>query len=368
MTTNNEKILLIEHSSKIGGGQIVFLNLIERFSNTNGYEPVIIVPDRPQHLQALIDERFENVNIFTIKSIVKLNAYHFFKMNWSIFALLWKLKWTGLVYCNGARVFPGILAYSIIKFQKLHLIYHLHVYPASLVRFAIVISKPFFKKMYVICPSRHIHKRFQLEHPKINTLLIRNALDRHFLLSMTPPQNEPHKTMKICVIGKIDEVKGQDFIFALDNAVKDLIEVHLIGNYDTHDQWAINLLQNLPSFVKYLGAVNDIRNHLLEMKYDAAIVPSRWEEPFGLVAIESASMGIETIVRKRGGLVEIAETLELITFNDDKELNNILVQLSCDKKKNRTRSYIIRKNTLQKFGEYDITPLISKLDQDKKLR
>ena len=50
-------------------------------------------------------------------------------------------------------------------------------------------------------------------------------------------------------------------------------------------------------------------------KSSISVVPSRWEEPFGRTAMESAAYGCATITSKRGGLIE--------TFNNELMLKNI---------------------------------------------
>ena len=46
-----------------------------------------------------------------------------------------------------------------------------------------------------------------------------------------------------------------------------------------------------------------------------SVVPSRWEEPFGRTAMESAAYGCATITSQKGGLLE--------TFDNDLYLNNL---------------------------------------------
>ena len=50
-------------------------------------------------------------------------------------------------------------------------------------------------------------------------------------------------------------------------------------------------------------------------KSSISVVPSRWEEPFGRTAMESAAYGCATIISNKGGLPE--------TFNSDLILKRI---------------------------------------------
>ena len=42
-------------------------------------------------------------------------------------------------------------------------------------------------------------------------------------------------------------------------------------------------------------------------KTEIAVVPSRWEEPFGRTALEASSRGCATIISNRGGLPETSD-------------------------------------------------------------
>ena len=52
-------------------------------------------------------------------------------------------------------------------------------------------------------------------------------------------------------------------------------------------------------------------NHKNVLKFlsqtEIAVVPSRWEEPFGRTALEASSRGCATIISNRGGLPETSD-------------------------------------------------------------
>ena len=57
---------------------------------------------------------------------------------------------------------------------------------------------------------------------------------------------------------------------------------------------------------------------------DIAIVPSIWEEPAGLVAIEALSSGLPLIVTNSGGLKEyVNEDSAIIVEKNEQLINNI---------------------------------------------
>ena len=64
------------------------------------------------------------------------------------------------------------------------------------------------------------------------------------------------------------------------------------------------------------------------------IIPSLWEEPFGLVAAEAMSNGISIIASKVGGIPEIVEKNGVLIKDINRtKLKNILIDLMNDEEK-----------------------------------
>ena len=57
--------------------------------------------------------------------------------------------------------------------------------------------------------------------------------------------------------------------------------------------------------ILFLGPVSDSIGFLDAL--DVLVVPSQWEEPFGLVAIEGMARSLPVVATKSGGLVEIID-------------------------------------------------------------
>ena len=55
---------------------------------------------------------------------------------------------------------------------------------------------------------------------------------------------------------------------------------------------------------KELGFLNHQKTMAILDKSNIAVVPSRWEEPFGRVAMEASACGCATIISNTGGLSE----------------------------------------------------------------
>ena len=64
---------------------------------------------------------------------------------------------------------------------------------------------------------------------------------------------------------------------------------------------------------------------------DVHVVPSRWDEPFGLTLLEGMSCGLPVVVAASGGLPEVAgRTGELFTREDPDDLSGVLLRLLTD--------------------------------------
>lgn len=149
----------------------------------------------------------------------------------------------------------------------------------------------------------------------------------------TPPERERWRQewglgprdVAVGVLGRISRTKGQAlFLEALAPLLQDHPHLRLLigGGADFEDPGEERRVQALarsapdPSRVTVAGRMVEALPFLDAL--DVLVVPSLWEEPFGLVAVEGMARGLPVVVTKSGGLVEIVE--EGITgFHADKD-------------------------------------------------
>ena len=62
-------------------------------------------------------------------------------------------------------------------------------------------------------------------------------------------------------------------------------------------------------------------------KTEIAVVPSRWEEPFGRTSLEASSRGCAKIISNRGGLPETTDHCIILKKNDARNLYIVLKKL-----------------------------------------
>ncbi len=120
-----------------------------------------------------------------------------------------------------------------------------------------------------------------------------------------PALKLPEKTEKqkrVVFMGRLTKAKGADLIAPLAEMLhKDGYEIDVIGRGPLS-----KVLENKEG-IKLHGFLGDERFEILK-KTSLLFAPSRWPEPFGIIALEAASYGIPTITLEgSGGLAELVE-------------------------------------------------------------
>ena len=154
------------------------------------------------------------------------------------------------------------------------------------------------------------------------------------------------KEKRITFVGKLNESKGYDIY---KNAViKILDEFKKWKGFSIGDESRNRPIINHENH-KELGFLKhkDVLNFL--NKSEIAVVPSRWEEPFGRTALESSSRACATIISDRGGLPETTDHCIVLKKLNSNELYLQLKYLIKNDK---------RRKNLQKLGFKNVKHLI----------
>jgi glycosyltransferase involved in cell wall biosynthesis len=149
------------------------------------------------------------------------------------------------------------------------------------------------------------------------------------------------KEKKIVFVGKLNESKGYD-IFC--DAVKKLLDNHKNWKaYSIGDEKRIKTYSNHPKHIK-LGYMPHKKVLSFLNSAEIAVIPSRWEEPFGRTALEASSRGCATIISNRGGLPETTDEAIILKKLDSKTLKNIIENLINNSKLRKQIQFKSRKN------------------------
>ena len=230
---------------------------------------------------------------------------------------------------------PGF-ALKLKKRSKTPCILHLH-------NDFLCTETPKAKEIYdgyhqIICVSDYITKRVQDIEPtnqgKCKTVY--NAIDILRFENAFPAKRYQlglsENNFVLIYSGRLTEEKG---ILQLIQAIKlikeiPLIKLMIIGasayGRDKHPTSFIKKLEkeseNIKEKIIFTGFINyDQVPSYLKMA-DIAVVPSMWEEPFGLTVVEAMAAGLPLITTRSGGIPEICEGIATIVERDN-VVNNL---------------------------------------------
>ena len=148
--------------------------------------------------------------------------------------------------------------------------------------------------------------------------------------------NEP---IRVIYVGRTDATKGTDLVPRAVSQLKsegENIELTVAGStwfYDHEKQNARPYIRELRAALDaagatYLGHVARADLPAILRQADVACVPSRFNEPFGLTALEGMASGCAMIVSNRGGLPEFCEgAAQIIEPDAPDEFTDALRQL-----------------------------------------
>ena len=220
---------------------------------------------------------------------------------------------------------PESLLYLINKKVKAKLIFVYHNNPQDLRSSSTIKERTFIAEntdqIYFV--SKWVKDKFFQDLPYEH----RNNCDILYP-AINPIKKFPKKQNLIIFTGKLNSSKGFD-IYG-----KSVIKI-----LDKFNDWSALAIGNEPrekfnfkhSRLKILDWVthNEILNYY--KKSSISIVPSRWQEPFGRTAMESAAYGCATITSKKGGLPETFENSLFINKINETHLFKIIEKLILNK-------------------------------------
>jgi UDP-glucose:(glucosyl)LPS alpha-1,2-glucosyltransferase len=212
----------------------------------------------------------------------------------------------------------------------------------------------------VITPSDHLRQRFLtgVASPHKDPLVLPNCLD---LADLPPPG--PRDRM-ILFAGRVVADKAPDvFIAACAAALPHLPgwRAEIIGadrfSFDSPDTGFVQTTRAAAAAanIKMVG-YQDHPEVLAAMARAAiVIVPSRWAEPFGLVALEALASGAALICSPRGGLPEVAG--DAAVYADPDRPADIAAAI-LDLARDEPRRAVLEAAGRQRAGRFD-TPVIT---------
>jgi glycosyltransferase involved in cell wall biosynthesis len=162
--------------------------------------------------------------------------------------------------------------------------------------------------------------------------------------------NTRKKTIKsnlIVFVGKLNYSKGYDIY-------RDAI-IKILDKYENWKALSIGSESRRNIYInhkqhKELGFINHKKTLEILDKSEIAVVPSRWEEPFGRVALEATACGCATITSATGGLSETNNYLINIKEIDSEKLYSKINLLIQNNNKRKELQKLSRQNIKHKIS------------------
>jgi glycogen(starch) synthase len=138
-----------------------------------------------------------------------------------------------------------------------------------------------------------------------------------------PPTARPHDAPCVLGFGRLVADKGFDLaVRAFAAVTRRVPNARLVLAGDGAARADLERLvtdMGLSQSVEFVGMVAPADVPALIARASLVVVPSRWDEPFGLVALEAAVMARPVVATRAGGLVEVVEegTTGLLVDKED---------------------------------------------------
>ena len=160
-------------------------------------------------------------------------------------------------------------------------------------------------------------------------------------------QKKVKKKKNIIFVGRLNHSKGYDIFKEAILKILDEFPGWQACSIGDEDRRVIYINHQNH---KELGFIKHKKTLSLLNQSEIAVVPSKWEEPFGRTSLEASSRGCATIISNRGGLTETTDHAIVLKKLNSKELYKEIKKLIINIK--------IRKK-YQKFGRKHIKHLIN---------
>ena len=222
-----------------------------------------------------------------------------------------------------------LILYNLVNKINTKFIFYFHNDPLSMKGSKKISERLFILKNShkIVFVSEWVRERFFLELDK------KLSTQTEVIYPSVNPQRPIKKEKIITFVGRLNHSKGYD-IFS-NSLVKILNEFPKwkalsIGDEDRRSIY-INHNQH-----KELGFLNHKKTLDILNETEIAVVPSRWNEPFGRTALEASSRGCATIISNRGGLTETTNHAVILKRLDEtslyREIKNLIKNFTLRKK------------------------------------
>ena len=239
-----------------------------------------------------------------------------------------------------------LILFNLLKKTESKFIFYFHNDPLSMRGSKSIDERLFILRNVekIIFVSEWVRKRFFLD------LDMKLTAKTEVIYPSVNKQKAIKKYKYITFVGRLNYSKGYDIFEKA--IIKILNEFPKWSAFSVGDEDRRNIYINHKQH-KELGFLNHKKTLDILNQSEIAVVPSRWEEPFGRTALEASSRGCATIISNKGGLTETTDHAIILKKLDYKtlykEIKNLIINVkkrSLIQKKSRGNiRHIILNNT-----------------------
>lgn len=216
------------------------------------------------------------------------------------------------------------------------LVFHMHEAPPASRSTRFLYGRVAARTTTFLAVSEHVRSRLvAIGVDDSRTAVVYNGVE--VTDAMGGGKRAPDAPFTVGIVGQIGDWKGHDDLFAALALLQTrgvAFRCIVVGDGDA--AYVARLRESadaggIAHSVTWRGYVPNVR--AVYPEFDVCVVPSRFEEPFGMVAVEAGLAGVPVIATRRGGLPEVVDdgvTGFLVAPENPPELAERLLQLAAD--------------------------------------
>ena len=231
---------------------------------------------------------------------------------------------------------PLILSYLVKRIQN-RFIFYFHNDPLSMNGSKTVEDRLFILKNVekIIFVSKWVSDRFFLD------LDLKLRAKTEIIYPSVNKNKAKKKDKYITFVGRLNHSKGYDIFQKSIQKILDEFPDWKSLSVGDEERRSIYIDHNQH---KELGFLNHKKTIDILSKSEIAVVPSRWDEPFGRTALEASSNGCATIISNKGGLIETTDQAIILKKLDENNLYKEIKKLILNNRKRKQIQMNSRKN------------------------
>jgi len=331
-------ILFVEHAKLLAGGQVSCLNMA-RIMIDAGRRTTLLYP-RGGSMEAVARARLGDEAEhaagpdieFTDRRKTPLDMLKLVWMTLSALRFLPLFARHDVIYVSSARWF--VQAFFLSHFIKRRFVYHIRVDNSALEKRIITMIANSKRTHLVLANTEFVRDKLLEAHPELANSprfgMLRTPIFPPFNALAFEDRFEDmaeDAPLVVALVGRLTPTKGQDIVLDIAPRLPRCRFVIIGGGTEAFADYARKLKDEAPANVVFHGESTNVVQTLHEVGAHVSLVPSRWDDPFPLVATESISCSCIAMVRRRGGLGDLADLIGLDSFNTDEEAEGILARL-----------------------------------------